>query len=303
MHKIYNDYSSYLKERYGCKVYRIGLDAGFTCPNRDGSKGTGGCLYCNGDGSRATYTNSGEPVGSQLDYRIRAIKRKKGASKFIAYFQAFTNTYAPVPILKEAYDAILPFEDIVGLSIGTRPDSIDPDKLDLISSYKDKYEVWIEYGLQSIHDRTLKSLNRGHSSEDFFEAVKMTKDRGIMICAHVILGLPGETKDDMLRTAAILSDLGVRGVKIHLFHILRGSLAEKIYSEGGIRLLEQDEYAGLVCDFLENLSPDIIIQRLTGEGRREDHIAPLWALDKFGTIEKIRENMEERGSCQGRLIS
>jgi len=275
-------------------VYRIGLDAGFTCPNRDGTKGIGGCLYCNEKGARASYVETKLCVSDQLKIRIEYLKAKKGARKFIAYFQAFSNTYAPPEILKKIYDQVLPFEEIVGLSIGTRPDTVDEEKLALIFSYKNRLEVWIEYGLQSIHDKTLKAINRGHSYQDFLKAVEMTRRFEIPICAHVILGLPDETPEEMMATARELKRLEIEGVKIHLFHILKGSGFEKLYQQGNIRLLEQDEYVNLVCNFLENLSPKTIIQRLTGEGTPEDHIAPKWALDKIGTINKIEAELRKR---------
>ena len=276
-------YSDYLKQKYGCKVYRIALDAGFSCPGR--------CIYCNSNGSRASYTNPKESVKEQLEKRIKFLKEEKKAKKFIAYFQAFTNTYAPVDKLKKIYDEVLGFDDIVGISIGTRPDTVDREKLKLITSYKGKYEVWIEYGLQSIHDRTLKAINRGHTFDDFLNAVKLTKESGISVCAHVILGLPTETKKDMLETAKKLNELKIEGIKIHLLHILKGSVLEKLYNEGKVRVLGQDEYVDLVCDFLKNLPPDIIVQRLTGQGSKAEHVAPLWALDKIGTINKIMDGI------------
>ena len=287
---LYNDY---LRERYGCKVYRIAIDAGFTCPNRDGAKGTDGCIYCNAGGSRASYINKGDSVKEQLITRIKYLKDAKGAKKFIAYFQAFTNTYAPLDRLKETYDSVLGFNDIVGVSIGTRPDAIDKEKLKLISSYKDRYEVWMEYGLQSIHDKTLKAINRGHSFADFLNAVKLTKKFKILMSAHVILGLPGETKEDMIKTAKKIAELKIDGIKIHVLHVLKGSVLEKMHREGRIKLLRQDEYVSLVCAFLNNLPPDIIVQRLTGQGGKEDHIAPLWALNKTDTIRKILSNLKQ----------
>lgn len=299
--KPYNDYNAFLKSRYGCKVYRIGLDAGFTCPNRDGTKGKGGCAYCNQDGSRAAYADPATPVSRQLETRISHLKGK-GAKRFIAYFQAFSNTYASVRKLKEAYDSILPFRDVVGLSIGTRPDTVDEEKMALISSYKNDYDVWIEYGLQTIHDRTLGSTNRAHNSADFLDALRLARRFGIQVSAHVILGLPGERPEDMLETARTLNEWGIDGIKIHVLHILRGSRYEKLYSEGKIILLAQDDYAGLVCDFLERISGDIIVQRLTGQGSRPDHIAPEWALDKLGTIRKIEEIFARRGTRQGSKV-
>ncbi|MBI4974691.1 MAG: TIGR01212 family radical SAM protein [Candidatus Omnitrophica bacterium] len=301
--KLYNDYNSYLKEKYGCKVYKIGLDAGFTCPNRDGQKGSGGCIYCNAGGSRAPYVNQGDPLKKQLEYRIGYLKEKRRAKKFIAYFQAFTNTYAPLERLKNTYDEVLPFKDIVGISIGTRPDAIDRDKLRLIASYKNRYEVWVEYGLQSIHDKTLRYINRGHDFNAFLNAVHITKEFALPMCAHVILGLPGETRDDMMATAKKMAELKINGIKIHLLHILKGSKLEPLYAKGQVQLLGEDEYVELACDFLEYLPPDMVIQRLTGEGGEDDHIAPTWALDKIGTINKIRETLTRRGSYQSFRIA
>ncbi len=297
--QLYNDYNSYLKRKFGCRVFKIGIDAGFSCPNRDGSKGKDGCIYCNAAGSRSSYADPKVSVSDQLARRMDLLKAKSGAKRFIAYFQAFTNTYAPVRHLKNLYDQILPFEEIVGLSIGTRPDSVDAEKLKLISAYLKWCDVWLELGLQSSHDRTLEAINRAHSYSDFVRAVKLAKDQHLPVCAHIILGLPGESREDMLATADRLSELGVNGVKIHLFHILKSSPVESHYREGKVKLLEQEEYAALVCDFLERLSEEIIIQRVTGEGTIESHIAPMWALDKLRTIEIIKEEMRRRSSRQG----
>ena len=289
--KLYNNYSAYLKERYGSRVYRIGLDAGFACPNT--------CVYCNKNGSRSSYADPKDAIEKQLSVRIEYLKKTKGAAKFIAYFQAFTNTNSPVASLKEAYDRILPFEEIVGLAVGTRPDCVDTDRLKLIASYKDRYEVWIEYGLQSIHDRTLKAIKRGHDFNAFLKAYHETRKFSIPVSVHVIIGLPGETGEDMVNTARKLSELKVNGVKIHLLHILKGSELETLYNDGLVNVLEQEEYVELVCDFLENLSEEIIIQRLTGQGTRGEHIAPDWAMDKMGTIQRIEETLRKRKSRQG----
>lgn len=298
--KLYNDYTSYLKSRYGTRVYRIGIDAGFTCPNRDGTKGSGGCAYCNADGSRAVYAVPTESVREQITSSIARLKEKDPAAKFIAYFQAFTNTYAPVARLKAVYDEVLPFKDVVGIAIGTRPDTIDWEKLAFIASYRDRYEVWVEYGMQSSHDRTLRLINRGHTYKDLRHAVRLTKESGVAVSLHVILGLPGETRADMIATANAINAMGVDGIKIHLMHVLKGSAFETLYREGRLPVLTQDAYVDLACDFLENLESDILIQRLTGEGTEETHLAPLWALDKMGTIRKIRERLGERGSFQGK---
>ena len=300
---LYNDYSSYLRNKYGTKVYRIGIDAGFTCPNRDGKSGTGGCIYCDAAGSRAAYANPQKTVHDQIETRIKFLKDTKSASKFIAYFQAFTNTYAPVEKLRSIYDTVKDFQDIVGLSIGTRPDAVDREKLELIASYTDRYDVWIEYGLQSIHNKTLETIRRGHNYDAFLKSYQMTKECGIKVCVHVILGLPGESREDMMATAKTLTKLKVDGVKIHLLHVLKGSGLDKLHSEGRIKLLEQSEYVKLAAEFLEHLSKDIIIQRLTGEGSKDSHIAPVWALDKMGTISQIGEELKRKGSRQGKLVA
>lgn len=297
----YNDYNSYLRARFGAKVYKIGLDAGFSCPNRDGTKGQDGCIYCNDSGSRSSYTDPVKSVASQLSSRIDYLKNNFGAEKFIAYFQAFTNTHAATEKLKSIYDNVLPFDDIVGISIGTRPDCVDAEKMDLVSSYGKRYDVWIECGLQSIRNDTLNFLKRKHTFEDFLRTVELSRSRKIKVCAHVILGLPGESLEDAVKTAKTLSDLKIAGVKIHLLHVLKGSQLEKFYQEGKLKLIEQTEYVETVCSFLENLSSDIVIQRLTGEGNRDAHIAPLWALDKTKTIKMIAEELARRGTYQGKM--
>jgi uncharacterized protein len=297
--KLFNDYNSYLRSRFGCKVYRVGLDAGFTCPTRDGTKGTGGCLYCDERGSRASYANPELTVREQLASRIQYLKESSGAKKFIAYFQAFTNTYAPIKTLQAVYDEVLGFKDVVGLSIGTRPDAVDREKLELVASYKEKLDVWMEYGLQSVHDRTLLSIKRGHSFSDFINALELTKLYKLPVSVHMILGLPRETREDMIESARRLTELKIEAVKIHLLHILEGSLLEKLYTEGKIKLLDEDEYVGLVCDFLENLSPDIIVERLTGEGAKDNHLAPAWALNKIKTIDRVKDLLRSRGTFQG----
>ena len=296
--KPYNDYNTYLKAKYGTRVYRIGIDAGFSCPNRDGTKGSLGCIYCNADGSRAPYADPSSSVGKQLETRIAYLKNK-GIEKFIAYFQAFSNTYGAIDTLNAVYDEVLPFHDVVGISIGTRPDAIDKDKLKLIASYSDRFDVWIEYGLQSANDMILRSLNRAHTYDDFAKAVLLTKEHGIKVCAHIIMGIPGEGRGDVLYTARKLAELNIDGIKLHVLHILKGSALEGRYREGAIKILDEDEYVELVCDVLENIPKEVIVQRLTGQGTRRSHIAPQWALNKTEVIRKIEASFNRRGTCQG----
>ncbi len=298
MEKRYYTFNSHLREKFGCKVYKVTINAGFTCPNRDGKIGKGGCIYCNNEGF-----NPNDPslsVKEQIEAGKRFMKKRYKAKKFIAYFQAYTNTYAPVHLLKSLYDEAVSCEDIVGLSVGTRPDCVPDAVLDLLETYKDRYYTWVEYGLQSAHFKTLKIINRGHGPSEFIDAVLRTKKRGIKICAHIILGLPKETKRDMIETAKFLTALQVDAVKIHLIHILKNTILEKMYLKGRFRVPEMDEYVDWVCDFIEHLSPNIMIQRLTADGPLNVLVAPRWAIKKFDIINAIDKELERRDSWQGK---
>jgi len=301
--KRYNTYSRHLENIFGCKVYKITIDAGFNCPNRDGTISKGGCIFCDDSGSFSRLYNNQLSIEDQLEAGVKKLTERFKAQKFISYFQAYTNTYAPVETLKDIYDKALNHKDVVGLSIGTRPDCVDPEKIDLISSYAESQYVWIEYGLQSIHDRTLKIINRGHTAQDFLDAVKLTQNKGINICAHVIIGLPGETKKDVLETAKVLADLGIDGVKIHILCVLKGTPLEQIYYRGEYTPLTVDEYAETVCDFLEILPPETTIHRLAGSGLNEILIAPVWLPEKFKSLTRIDRELEKRNSWQGKFYT
>lgn len=297
--KRYYQFSEYLKERFGCKVYKVTIDAGFTCPNRDGKLGWGGCTYCNNKGFSANTRISPLPISDQIVQGMEFMRRRYKAEKFIAYFQAYTNTYAPLETLRACYDEALAFEDIVGLSIGTRPDCVPDPVLDVIDRYQASHEVWVEYGLQTIHDRTLVLINRGHDYATFLDALERTRRRGMKICVHVILGLPGESRADMIATARAVGEMDIHSIKIHLMHVLRDTPLEKEYEEGKLQTLEFDEYVGLVCDFLEYIPPTVSIQRLTADGPRSILIAPKWATEKRRTIAAIDAEFERRNSRQG----
>ncbi len=300
--KRYRDLNTYLREIFGERVQKIPIDAGFGCPNRDGSISDKGCIFCDSRGSgTGALINKGISIKAQVEAAREYLKKRYKAKKFIAYFQSFTNTYAPVSRLKEVYDQALCFEDIVGISIGTRPDCVDEEKLRLIASYKEQYMVWIEYGLQSAHDTTLNRINRGHDVACFERAVRMTERYGINICAHVILGLPGEDRDMMLDTARYISSLPIHGVKIHLLYVVEGTPLAEMYKRGELRCLDMEEYVGLVVDFLEVLRPDIVIQRLTGDPVRDELVAPAWAKEKGKVLRMIQEGLEKRNTYQGRL--
>lgn len=287
-------WNNYLRGCYGVKVYKVTIDAGFTCPNRNGTLGSDGCVYCYYPPLRTRLT-----VREQLLEGTKALAELRGAEKFIAYFQSFSNTYAPVKTLKKLYDSILDIPDIVGLSIGTRPDCVPDPILDMIQSYSDRYEVWMEYGLQSIHPHTLKTINRGHGVEAFYDAVERTRLRKLKVCAHVILGLPGETRAHMRETAKALGALGPEGVKIHSQFVMPGTRLAEMFEDGRYRPLSMEQYVNKACDFLEYLDPQTVIQRLTGDGPRGLLIAPLWSLDKRAVVRAIEAELERRDSFQG----
>ena len=246
----YRDYNSYLKDIFGERVQKISLDAGLGCPNRDGTISRKGCIFCDQRGSgTGALIDHGFSIDEQIIRARTFIQKRYGANKFIAYFQSFTNTYAPLPRLKRLYDQALTQDDIVGLSVATRPDCVDRDILELLGSYQRDYLVWIEYGLQSASDATLALINRGHDVQCFKEAVRATANRGIKICAHVILGLPDETREDMLHTARTIAELAIDGLKLHLLYVVKGTRLEAFYRRGKYRCLEQHEYVDLVCDF------------------------------------------------------
>jgi len=298
--KRYNSFSDHLKERFGCKVYRVTLDAGFTCPNRDGGLTYGGCTFCDERGSGPRAYDAALAIREQLRQGMEAMHRRYKAQKFIAYFQAYTNTYAPPEVLDKLYSQVVGHEEIVGLSVGTRPDCVPEPVLDVLEKYAERLYFWVEYGLQSAHYKTLKTINRAHGLAHFIDAVLRTRRRkGIGICTHVILGFPGETREEMMETAKIMAALGLDGIKIHLLHVLKGTAMAKQYQRGELRVLEREEYVDLVCEFLEYLPPQMLIHRLTGEGPRDIHIAPDWALDKAKVLARIDQELERRNTFQG----
>jgi len=299
MRKRYNDLNTYFQSLFGCRVQKITIDAGLTCPNRDGTISTGGCIYCNARGSGTGAFDRGLSLTDQLLQGKTFLSRRYKAKKFIAYFQSFSNTYASPEILKRFYDEALAVEDIVGLAIGTRPDCVNEPVLDLLQAYTENYLIWIEYGLQSASDKTLEFINRGHDVQCFKDAIKKTSNRGIKTCVHVILGLPLENRNDMLHTAQTIADLGVDGIKLHLLYVVKGTLLETHYRQGKYQCLEQQEYVDLVCDFIERIPSDMIIQRLTGDPHSQELVAPQWALKKSETLAKIRNTLEKRDSRQG----
>ncbi|WP_035276385.1 TIGR01212 family radical SAM protein [Desulforegula conservatrix] len=301
MQARYNDLNNYLRSLFGERVQKITVDAGLTCPNRDGSRGTGGCIYCNPQGSGTGLSVQGIPIARQIESAKKGVGQRYKAKKFLAYFQSFTNTYAPVERLKEMYDEAFSVEGVVGLSIGTRPDCVDQEKIDLIAGYAEKHLIWMEYGLQSVHDSTLDIINRGHDYETFVKAVEMTKNRGIKICCHIILGLPGETRGMMLASARKIASLGIDGVKLHLLYVVKGTALDEMYKKGDYTCMSRDEYSELACDFLELLPPEMIIHRITADPHPDELVAPMWALDKTPNRQAVIKLLEKRDTWQGRL--
>lgn len=297
--KRYNQYSVHLKNKFGVKVYKITIDAGFSCPNRDGLISSGGCIFCDNGGSFSQAHSSSLSVEEQIETGMESLSKRFKAKKFMSYFQAYSNTHKPVDELEKIYKSALFHPDITGISIGTRPDCVDENKLKLISSFKEDYYTWIEYGLQSAHDKTLKLINRGHDFDCFLKAYEAAKKLGINVCVHVILGLPDETKDDMLETAKKLAELKVDGVKIHMLCALKGTQIAQMYNEGKISFMNENEYIQTVCDFLEILPPETTIHRLAGNGLKKNLIAPCWIGKKLDALNKIDREFEKRNSCQG----
>ncbi len=300
--KRYNDFNTYLRNQFGCRVQKITVDAGLTCPNRDGTIAFGGCIYCNERGSGPGPHARSLSITEQLERGKKAMWRRYKARKFMVYFQAFSNTYAPVDVLRKLYGEAFDVPEVVAMSIGTRPDCIDNGKLDIIQEIAAKHLVWMEYGLQSAHDPTLQKINRGHDVACFTEAVKATQNRGIQICAHVILGLPGETAEHVHATARYISDLGIQGVKLHLLYVVKGTRLAALHQQQSYRSLEQQAYVDLVCDFLERIPADMIVQRLTSDPHVHELVSPQWALNKSEVLKRIHAELERRDTRQGRLV-
>ena len=296
---LYRDFNSYLREVFGCRVQKIIIDAGLTCPNRDGTVGWGGCIYCNARGSGSGAASRFQSISDQLEGGKSYLAKRYKANKFLAYFQSFSNTYGPPERLKQLYQEALSVPDVVGLTIGTRPDCVEEEILDYLGELGRHHLVWLEYGLQSADNATLARINRGHGVEAFSDAVERTRRRNLPICVHVILGLPGETRADMLNTARFLATADVQAVKVHLLYVVRGTKLESWYQAGEYQCLSREEYVTIVGDFLSLLPPELIIQRLTGDPHPEELVAPSWALEKQQNLSDIQAHMKNHGLYQG----
>ena len=297
--KRYHTWNYYLRNTFGEKVFKVSINAGFTCPNIDGKVAYGGCTYCSKIGSGDFAGNPKDDLIKQF-YDIKNMMHKKWPkAKYIGYFQAFTNTYAPLDVLKEKYETILSLDDVIGLSISTRPDCLEDDVLDYLEELNKKTNLWVELGLQTIHDSTSKIINRGHDYQTFLDGLEKLNKRNRKVVVHIINGLPGETYDMMMQTAREVSKIKIDGVKIHLLHVIKNTPMEKMLEKGMLNPLTQDEYINLVCDQLEILPPEMIIHRLTGDGKRDELVAPLWSLKKWEVLNQIDDTLKSRNSYQG----
>ncbi|MBR1377022.1 MAG: TIGR01212 family radical SAM protein [Bacilli bacterium] len=296
--KRYHTLDFFYKNKFNSKVFKVSLNAGFTCPNIDGSKGTGGCIYCS--------HGSGEFAGNPKDNLIKQfnevkdmISRKWPNSKYIAYFQANTNTYAPVNILKEKYESVLSLDNVVGLSIATRADAISDECLDYLEKLSNKTYLTIELGLQTIHEKTSTFINRCHTLKEFEDMVLKLRKRNINVVVHIINGLPYETENMMLETVKYLNKLDIQGIKIHMLSVVKDTKLEKLYNEKPFHILSKEEYVDIVCKQLELLRPEIVINRITGDPKKEDLIEPNWLIKKFCVLNDIDKEMAKRNIYQG----
>ncbi|KJR44732.1 putative Fe-S oxidoreductase [Desulfosporosinus sp. I2] len=298
--KRYHTFNEHLRNRFGEKIFKVSLDAGFTCPNRDGTLGTGGCVYCSARGSGDFAGERRVSLHEQFCDVKERMTKKWPKAKYIAYFQAYTNTYASVDRLREIYEHALAEEKVVGLSISTRPDCLPEDVLGYLEELNLRTYLWVELGLQSSHDRTMEWIGRGHDYAQFLKGLGQLHARGIRVCAHIILGLPGETKAEMMETARAVAKLPLEGIKIHLLHVLRGTPLATIYQHEPFELMTQEEYVSLVVDIIEILPPEMVIHRLTGDGPPDDLIGPLWSRKKWEVLNAIDAELERRDSWQGK---
>jgi uncharacterized protein len=297
-----NSYGTFLRRHFGCRVSKVNVDGGFTCPNRDGSRGTGGCIYCDNSSFSPKGTQPVIPIEEQMAAGMAYHRARLRSEKFLVYFQKFTNTYAPLPYLEDLYRRALDHPDVLGLSIGTRPDSISDEAIEMLTELaRDRY-ICVELGLQSIDDAILSGINRGHTVAEYLETVERLSGRGIEICTHLIYGFPGETRAGFLKGARLLAGLPVNSVKVHQLHAVEGTRLAQLYRDGGYPFITISEYVETVCDFLEELPPRIAIQRLYGSAPLSIRVAPNWNLKNNQMWYAIVNELRRRGSWQGSRI-
>lgn len=298
--KRYHSLNYFLREKFGEKVFKISLDAGFSCPNRDGTISGGGCIFCSERGSGDFAGDRCFSISKQFKDIKTMMNKKWKDGKYIAYFQAYTNTYAPIEVLKAKYDEAVNQEDVVSLAIATRPDCLNEEVLDLLGEYSKKVYTWVELGLQTSKDETAKLINRGYKLEVFEEAVRKLREKKVDVVVHVIFGLPGETREDMLSTIEYLSRMDIQGVKLHLLHLMKNTPLERLYDQGKLRLLEMEEYLELITTAVTMLPENIVVHRLTGDAPRDLLIGPMWSLKKWEVLNAIDKKFEEEDLYQGK---
>ncbi len=298
--KRYHTWNYHLRQLFGEKVFKVMLDAGFTCPNRDGRVAIGGCTFCSARGSGDFAGSRRDDLKKQFHDIAERMHKKWPQAKYIGYFQAYTNTYAPVGELRECYETILE-EDVVGLSIATRPDCLPDDVVEYLAEINQRTYLWVELGLQTVHESTAQLINRAHDFQTYVDAVEKLRKHNIRVCSHIILGLPGETEAMMMETAKAVAKLPVQGIKIHLLHLLKKTPLVKLWEQGGLEFLDQETYTRLVVDILEILPPDMIIHRLTGDGPPDLLIGPMWSRRKWEVLNGIERELRQRNTWQGRL--
>ena len=300
--KPYHSLDYMLRERFGEKVYKVTLNGGMSCPNRDGKIGTRGCIFCSEGGSGDFAAPASLSITEQIDSQIALLSRKRPIEKYIAYFQAYTNTYAPVEYLRKIFTEALSHPKVGALSIGTRPDCLGDEVISLLSELNRKKPVWIELGLQTIHPRTAVYIRRGYKLEVFENAVRNLRREGIEVIVHTILGLPKESREDILATMEYLNKQDIQGIKLQLLHVLKGTDLASDYENNLFRVYERDEYIDLLIDCLEHLRPDLVIHRITGDGPKDLLIAPLWASRKREVLNLLHHEMSKRQSYQGKAL-
>ncbi len=300
--KPYYSLDFYLKQTYGEKIYRLALNGGMNCPNRDGMVGTGGCIFCSAGGSGDFAASHLLSITEQIEQEKKKIQKKRHCNHYIAYFQAYTNTYAPVETLRLLFTEAISHPDIVILSIATRPDCLGKPVLDLLEELNQIKPVWIELGLQTMHNKTADFIHRGYPLFVYEDAVMQLKKRHLTVITHIILGLPYETNADMLSTISYLNQIGCDGIKLQLLHILRGTQLAELYQKQLFSVLTQEEYLSILIQCIEQLSPDIVIHRVTGDGPKDLLLAPLWSQNKRGVLNSLHREMKLRGAYQGRSL-
>ena len=298
--KRYHSLNYFLRDKFGEKVFKISLDGGFSCPNRDGTISSGGCLFCSESGS-GDYAGDRElSITKQFNNIKEMMSHKWKSGKYIAYFQAYTNTYAPVEELRRKYQEALSQDGVVAIAIATRPDCLGDDVLNLLEEINNKVYLWIELGLQTSNDKTAKRINRGYKLEVFEEAMRKLKERNIHVVVHDILGLPGETKEDMLKTIEYIAHLGAKGIKFHLLHLMKQTPMVKVYENGELKFLSQEDYVELITKGISMIPKDMVVHRLTGDAPRELLIGPMWSLKKWEVLNSIDKALEDNDLWQGK---